>query len=546
MTRGDPAALFRRLLAGSDSGRDRLAFTFLAADLTAVQYSFESLFERVDDLATRLDRLGSPHGSTVAILVQSQETQVLHYLAALSCGLVPAILTPPNRKLDGEYYARTMESVLDYCRFGVVVTDFSGVRTTSMVVEPDNVRVRERSERQSESEPVSGAFLQFSSGTTGIKRGVLVSSEAAIAQIDAYARAIGLGDEDRILSWLPLYHDMGFMTSVNMALACGVHSLMMQPLDWVADPGMYLRAASAHRATLGWHPNFAFSLMADRARDTELPGLDLSSLRGLVNCSEPVTLTSQDRFRRRFSGCRLRDDVFWGCYAMAEATFALTHGSSRDNGYLDEIGFRGLPLKDDVAPFVSVGRPLPGVELRITDSVNRQCDDRTIGEVHVRCPFLFTGYYNNPEATRDAFCEGWYKTGDLGYRAGENYYICARIKDVIIVGGVNLYANDVEEVAGRVKGLHPGRVAAFGAFDADAQSERVIVLAETDGDGSERVSLAIEVRTVLASAFQITAFEVHFVRPGWLVKSSAGKMARHATREKWRAQGVESERVSAG
>jgi fatty-acyl-CoA synthase len=156
--------------------------------------------------------------------------------------------------------------------------------------------------------------------------------------------------------------------------------------------------------------------------------------------------------------------------------------------------------------------------------------------VQVRCPFLFAGYYNNPKATRDAFSEGWYKTGDLGYRAGSNYYVCGRTRDVIIVGGANVYANDVEEVASRVQGLHPGRVAAFGAFDPEVQSERVVVLAEADLDALDRVSLVIDVRTALAAAFQITAFEVHLVPPGWLVKSSAGKMARRATRDKWNAR----------
>lgn len=507
--------------------------TFLAADLTPVQYSFSWLFERVDELAARLDRLGQPPGSTVGILVHSQESQLLHYLAALSCGVVPAILTPPNRKLDREYYARTMASVLEYCRFAVVITDFAGIQTTSMIVEPGSLRVLQRSRRPTEAARVHGAFLQFSSGTTGIKRGVLVSAQAATAQIDVYARAIGLNQDDQILGWLPLYHDMGFMTSVNMALAAGVHSLMIQPLDWVADPGMYLRAASMHRATLGWHPNFAFSLMAERARHADLQDLDLSCFRGLVNCSEPVTFTSQERFRSRFSRCGLRNHVFWGCYAMAETTFALTHGTCHDDGYVDEIGARDRPLQHDGAPFVSVGRPLPGVELRVTDAVNRTCGERTVGELQVRCPFLFSGYYNNPEATRDAFSNGWYKTGDLGYLAGDNYYVCGRTKDLIITGGVNLYANDIEELASRVQGVHPGRVVAFATFDREVQSERVIVLAEADGEGSDHASIAIDIRSALAAAFQITAFEVHLVPAGWLVKSSAGKMARRATREKW-------------
>jgi acyl-CoA synthetase (AMP-forming)/AMP-acid ligase II len=474
-----------RATAARDPGA--VIFTFLDASLNESVYTQERLHNQTAVIAARIASLDPDPDFPVGILFQSQESQVLNYLAALSLGLRPAILTPPNRKLNRAYYIETMRAIMGLCRFSEVLTDVPEIGTPGSEVS---------------SSPLlpDTAFVQFSSGTTGIKRGVEISHGAALAQIDTYSRAIGLTRDDRILSWLPLYHDMGFMTALNMALVCGVHSVMMQPADWVSDPGMFCRAISRTRATLAWNPNFAYAFMADRVRDSDLAGVDLSTVRGLVNCSEPVTEESQQRFRDRFKPYGLAGGVFWGCYAMAETTFALTHGTGND---------------------ASVGQPLDGVELTVKEGT---------GELWVKSPFTMSRYYNNPAATAEAFHDGWYKTGDLGRREGDRLYVCGRKKDLLIVAGENYFPEDLELAVSAIPGIHPGRVCAFAQFHHANQTDRAVILAESS---TPTPRLLVTVRQEVSSRFQLAQFDIHFVPPGWLIKSSAGKMARSLNRKKW-------------
>lgn len=539
-------SLYRWYLGTADRKADAPAMTFLKGkDDAVVTYTYEELYRRAEGIGARLRSRGVTRAAPLGLLLQSQEDQVLHYLGALSAGAIPAVLTPPNRKLNLEYYRQTMDAVLRRCAFDAVVTDVDGIRLAAAGLAPYSLEElpgdSDLARVSPPSEPLDGSFLQFSSGTTGIKRGVLVTDAAVKAQLITYAAALGLDEADCILSWLPLYHDMGFIACLNMPLAFGVHTVMLEPIHWVTKPAAYLRAVSRFGATLSWHPNFAYQFMAERVADSELEGVDLSSLRGLVNCSEPVTHESQQAFLERFAPLGLSPDVFKGCYAMAETTFALTHGEPYGPGYLDAEG----PLDGTRAPgpagYVSVGRPLPGVELRVVaPDTLEPLPDRRVGEIWVRSPFNFSGYFNDPEATREAFVEGWYRTGDLGYRAGEDYYVAGRKKDVLIVGGVNVFPQDIEELVSRVDGVHPGRVSAFSSFDPRVQTERVVILAESDesGEADERaaVRLVQAIRQRVLAAFQIANFDVRLVPSGWLIKSTAGKMARSANREKWLAE----------
>jgi acyl-CoA synthetase (AMP-forming)/AMP-acid ligase II len=322
-----------------------------------------------------------------------------------------------------------------------------------------------------------------------------------------------------------------------MPLVSGVHSIMMHPLDWVVSPGMFIQAASKYQATLSWNPNFAYSFMAQRVRLEQTEGVDLSSLRGLVNCSECVTLESQHRFLDRFVPLGLKPNVFWGCYAMAETTFALTHGETSDLAYLDSLG----PTNASVSlkpPLVSVGRPLEGVELVVKDDQSVTLPERHLGEIWARSPFNFSGYYGNPSATEAAFHDGWYKTGDLGYRVGDEYFICSRKKDLLILSGINVFPQDVEEAVAAVEGVSAGRVAAFAHFDPQFQTERLFVLGESQLPEEGHGELIVRIRQRLLATFQIANFEVRLVPPGWLVKSSAGKMSRRANQAKWSATQV--------
>ena len=529
-----PPTLFSTFCATADLYPDAPAFTFLDADLNARVYSYRELLDASADIAGRLTRIGLKKNTPLGILLQSQEHQIIHYLAAMSAGLIPAILTPPNRKLRRDIFEKTIRSLVENCRFSAIITDVDNLDTDVILLEPTTLRIVHHSHR--DADPIDHtALLQFTSGTTGIKRGVKISHDAALHSLHGYAEAIGLNRSDIILSWLPLYHDMGFIACLNMPLAFGVHCIMLNPLEWVANPGLFVQAASRYRATLSWNPNFAYAFMSERVRQEQLENIDLSSLRGLVNCAEPVTVESQRRFQTRFEPCGLRADVFRGCYAMAETTFALTDGCSTDQGYFDQHG----PVASDLVvklPQISVGRALAGVELAVAGDDFQQLSDRQIGELWVKSSFLFSGYHNNPEATASAMHQEWYKTGDFGYRIGQEYYVCSRKKDLLILNGVNVFPQDVEELVSSIGGVTAGRVVAFSQFSEQFQSEMLIVLAESGVLPSEESDVNIRIRQAILAMLQVANFHVHLVPPMWLVKSSSGKIARQANKIKWLAE----------
>ena len=508
------------------------AITFLKAKAEPSTYTYEALYSAAGALAARLAALGLERKSPVGILAESQECQVLHYLALLTAGHIPAILTPPSRRFDRSYYAQTMRSVLSQCGFSAVITDLRDFDSVVHVVRPFTLESSGSTASPPLDDCSGAAFVQFSSGTTGMKRGIVIEHAAVLAELDAYRDAIRLGSGDCVVSWLPLYHDMGFIATVNLPLVTGVPIVMLQPMDWVTRPVSYLEAVTRYRGTIGFHPNFAFAFMANRVTDDQLEGLDLRSLRLLVNASETVTHSTQQRFLQRFAPYGVRRDVFGGLYGMAEMTLGLTAGSAADDGYLDYAGPQGPSAGSLQRPVVSVGRPMGGVQLRIVGDDGSPLGDREIGEIYARSPFAFARYYNNPETTANRFHDGWYRSGDLGYRIGDALFICGRRSDVLVANGINVYPQDLEEIVSSVPGVRAGRVVAFAVFDQSAGSDRILVLAEPL-PATDEESCAIEARRRLCSALQISAFEVEFVPYGWLIKSSAGKIARDLNRRKW-------------
>jgi acyl-CoA synthetase (AMP-forming)/AMP-acid ligase II len=523
-----PGALWARLRGALVARGEAPAFTFLDSGLAPETWSGHALLARVDDLAARIAALRLEGRGPLGIMLATPADQVTHFLAALAAGIPPALLTPPNRKLHPGHFRAMLEGVTRRCAFAAIVSelDLPGAATT--LLEP-GVRAVRRAHAGPPGPPVEGAsFVQFSSGTTGIKRGVCVSDAAVLAQVDRYADALALAADDTIVSWLPLYHDMGFVACFLMPLARGTHAVMLRPLDWVARPALWLRAVHAWRGTLAWHPNFAYAFMAERADPEACADLDLSCLRALVNCSEPVTDASQSRFLARFTPHGLRPGVFRGCYAMAETTFALTDGSCTDPGYRARP-----PGSDGAVAALSVGRPLPGVAIEVVDEHGAAVPDGVVGQLRVRSPFNFSGYHNNAEATAEAVRDGWYHTGDLGWRAGGELFVSGRRKDLLIAGGVNVWPADLEAVACEEPGVHAGRAAAFSAFDPVEQTERIVLLVESDAPSGVHRALTTGIRQRVLAVFQISNFEVHVVPPGWLVKSSSGKMARSENRERW-------------
>ena len=396
-----------------------------------------------------------------------------------------------------------------------------------------------------ERDPSEIVLLQHSSGTTGLQKGVALSHEAVFNQLENYTQAIDLAADDVIVSWLPLYHDMGLIAGFIMPILCQIPLVMMSPFDWVRAPYKLMQAITKYRGTLAWLPNFAYNFCAQKIRDRHLEGVDLSSWRAVINCSEPIYANSHEMFLARFKEYGFRPEALASSYAMAENVFAVTQGGIHEPLMVDVIDkqvfqeqkiARPATGGEETLTMVSSGVPIRNTEIRIFDEERRELPDRQLGEIALRSDCMLTGYYNRPNVTAQAFHGEWYLTGDLGYRVGDELYVSGRKKDLIIVGGKNIYPQDIEALAGEVQGVHPGRVVSFGVYSEQVGSEEVVVIAESDEeDPEERKRIANQIRQSVTKGSDIALRYVEVVDRDWLIKTSSGKIARSANRIKYRS-----------
>ncbi len=518
-----PAVLARH--ASDDDGAEFLRLMHAGAEDQVFAYA--ELIEAARSWSARFAADGLEAGDRVIVILRHSADLYAAYLGALLGGQVPAMFSFPSPKFSEEQYFENVGAliagagarmVVAYPELAAKLADReAGALGDARLLTPGDPRPpAAEAPEPADPDPSAAAFVQYSSGTTGLKKGVVVSHRALLAQIEAYGDAIAAGPGDRIVSWLPLYHDMGLITCLFLPLLRKVSLVAMSPFDWVAQPALWPQAASTHRATLSWLPNFAYAFMAANVPDAALSGVDLSSLRGVVNCSEPVTAASHDAFVRRFAEHGFERDALASSYAMAENVFAVTSG-----------GF-GTPIPAGPT-VVSSGRALPGTEIRIAGPDGRDVEGGQVGEVVLRSDCLMEGYDGNPEATAEAMRDGWYFSGDLGYLDGRDLYVTGRVNDLVIVGGRNVYPQDVEQVVHEVDGVTAGRVVAFGVRDERQGTEGLVVMAETDGDDDDEIRRAIH--AAVAERTEVVPADILLVEPRTLLKSSSGKLARGANRE---------------
>jgi acyl-CoA synthetase (AMP-forming)/AMP-acid ligase II len=385
--------------------------------------------------------------------------------------------------------------------------------------------------------------LQHSSGTTGLQKGVALSHRAVFHQLNSYGKSLGIQEKDVIVSWLPLYHDMGLIAGFLMPILAGMPLILMSPFDWVRAPYKLLQAVSKYQGTLTWLPNFAYNFCAQKIRDRHIEGIDLSSLRGVINCSEPVRWESHGAFYERFKGYGLKFEALQTSYAMAENVFGVTQSKLGSIPVVEEID-REAFMSERVArspqdgrpamKMMSSGQPIENVKVKVIDEHGREVPERVIGELALQSNCMLTGYYNRPDATEKAFREGWYLTGDYGYISKGEVFVSGRKKDMIIVGGKNIYPQDLESLTYEVPGVHAGRSVAFGMFDEVQGTEEVVIIAEVDSeDAQEQQKIADAIRQHVTKNSAIALRYVKVVGPKWILKTSSGKTARSANREKF-------------
>jgi fatty-acyl-CoA synthase len=479
------------------------------------------------------------------------------FVGAMMLGAVPAFIAYPNDKVEPSKYRSGVAGVTANLSAKVVVVDEDFPEEILGHVSPDEemtlLRVGKRN--ASEQQELSGsparrdgvAFIQHSAGTTGLQKGVALTHTGVLCQLAHLSQALKIDSTtDRIYSWLPLYHDMGLIACFMLPMACHVPLVMQSPLDWVMHPETMLQVISEHKCTLAWLPNFAFQFVPRRTRPNRRLQYDLSSVRALINCSEPVRTSSMQEFQNAFAATGLKTGALQSSYAMAENVFAVTQSEiDRSSGptrmWADGKQFRKSHRVVRVAEgtagsvcFTSSGRLLPNHEIRIVSDSGAAFGESYAGEILIKSDCMFDGYYNRADLTAKAIINGWYHTGDLGFCVDKELFVVGRKKDLIIVGGENIYPQDIEEIVASHCAVHDGRVIAMGMYNPDLGTEEIILVAEVESEDllAHAVEIEREIRGRVTAGLGVTIGTVFLKPPKWIVKSTAGKPARAATFDK--------------
>jgi len=510
----------------------------------------------VFDHAAALRRMGIAPRDLVVIAHTQNLESIYAFWGAMLAGAIPSMFPTLTEKLDAGIYMRSMAELARLSGVRAILTTdaFASALTTHVpcaVYGSDQLAAsvaRDEAERFAPHvpDPDEIALLQHSSGTTGLQKGVALSHRAVLNQLASYGDAIRLNDRDVVVSWLPLYHDMGLIAGFLMPLAQCVPLILMSPFDWVQHPALLFRAIHDYRGTLCWLPNFAYNHCARRVRRRDTEGLSAASMRMFVNCSEPVYHESHRLFLERFAAQGVTPEMLAVSYAMAENTFGVTQtppGQSARLDFVDRLELEHNRLARPVAPDhpsastrVSCGPPIAGTAVRVIDDKRGQTlPDRRVGEIAIRSGCMLSGYYRRPDLR--PFQDGWYRTGDMGYLADGEVFVVGRSKDLIINAGKNIYPQDVEAIVNTVPGVHAGRAVAFGVPDEREGTELIAVIAEveTDDPGEHR-RIGASIRQAVAAQGMVTVSYVRLVDSRWLIKTSSGKIARAANRDKWLAE----------
>jgi len=560
---------------------DRIVATYVALDGSARDVSAVALAAHANAVARALRQLGLGPRALVAIVHRSGPWLHAAWIGALWAGHVPTMIAPPSPRMEARKYAEGFAGMVGALRIDAVVLD-QATRAALGALMPAGTPaiVTDTLQPDAGAPDVATAAnlddevaVQHTSGTTGLQKAVGFTSRQIHVHAAALLGRLQATPADVVVSWLPLYHDMGFIACFVTPLVSGMRIVEMSPFDWVQRPAMLLDAIDSQGGTLCWLPNFAFKVLSEE-RLLEVAAEQgrswrLGDVRAFISCSEPVMAEAIGRFVERLAPFGVRRDQVLASYAMAEAIFGVTQNAigapvvahvsraalEREGRAVREgiMLFRtaGVPpaheksgrdargpedhesTPDGMIELVSCGTALPTIAIEVRDPAGRVLGDGEVGQIHIRGPHVFAGYRHQPELNANVIDDrGFFATGDLGFLLDGELYVTGRSKDLIIVRGRNYYPQDVEALVGAVAGVVPGRVAAFGIPDAASGTEQLVILMEiADGEAPGKVALAV--RRAIAQSLDTTAGDVRVVPPRTLVKSTSGKISRAENRRRY-------------
>jgi len=536
--------------------------------------TFGELYAAAQRCAAELARRGVTAGGRVSLMLPTSRAFFISYAGILLAGAIPVPIYPPFRADRIEEYAARQAAILNNAEVYLLLT-FRRAEAVARLLEPrvrslhgvvDAEKLLDAADKAPPPAPgalpahISGsrarrssdiALLQYTSGSTGDPKGVVLTHANLLANMRAIGNAVEMGPRDVGVSWLPLYHDMGLNGAWLTLLHFGVPLAVMSPLSFLTRPERWLWAFHKHRGTITAAPNFAYELCVRKIADKDIEGLDLSSWRVAMNGAEPVNPETMQRFTERFSRYGFRNESHLPVYGLAESSLAVTVPPLNRGPLIDRVDRETFATHGRAVPsettarnaisFVSSGTSLPEHEIRIVDPQGREVPDRTEGYLWFRGPSATSGYYQNSTATEKLLPQGpaapseefaWIDSGDRAYRADGEIYVTGRVKDIIIKGGRNLYPHEVEELAARVDGIRKGCIVAIGLKDEGSGTEKLIVVAEVrDRDPKKFATISAAVTDQISRGLGLPPDRVELVPAGSIPKTSSGKLRREETRQ---------------
>ncbi|MEZ5144406.1 MAG: fatty acyl-AMP ligase [Acidimicrobiales bacterium] len=545
-----------------EAAQSGASITFMSGD-TGVTVPWSQLHDEAKALATALQVRGIGPGDHVALLGPTSRPLVTMIQATWLAGATVMVLPLPMRLASiEEFVHQTRVRVIKGDTSLLVIDDQLAEFISPEPGDPPTASFDElageaatvgtASWRRPPEDPERLAILQFTSGSTSEPKGVMLPDRVLCANLDAAVEAGDLQDDDVFISWLPLYHDMGLVGMLSIPMTIGRGLVLGAPQDFLARPLRWLEWMSDHRGTVTAGPNFSWVLATRALRRAE--GLDLSSMRIALNGAEPVDPRSVEAFCAAAAPFGFRPEAVFPAFGMAELAIAGTFPVPLTGLRTDPVDRRVLegerlavpaePGAEGTREFVRLGRAVPGLEIRVVDpDSGSELGAREVGELEIRGTSVTTGYYKNPDATAALFRDGWLRTGDLAYLLDGELVLCGRIKDVIILGGRNVFPEDIERAVATVDGVRPGNIIAFGV-EGNKGHERVVVVAEAKGDDHDAIRHEVHHRAMEVSG--VPPHEIVLVSPGTLPKTSSGKLQRSLCRQRFLLGELELVGASAG
>jgi len=534
---------------------ERVHLTLLEGD-QAQQITYGELDRRARAAAAGLGARGVGPDVRVALMLPTGPDYFACLLGVLLTGAVPVPIYPPARWDALEEHLRRQTAILDNAGVSVLIAPriaaFAGPLVKQGVSSLEHwvsvEDLREFASNDPQAPPVfplpeDTALLQYTSGSTSVPKGVVLTHANLLANIRAIGHSFGLTADDVAVTWLPLYHDMGLIGVWLSSLYHAFPAVVIAPQAFLARPQRWLRAIHDYRGTISAAPNFAYEICASRLPDEALEGLDLSSWSHALNGAEPVSHRTISRFTERFARYGFRPEAMAPVYGLAECSVALALPRERAAPRIDVVDRRRLEQDHVAAPVAAdhpdalhvpaCGIPVLEHEIRIVDANGSVLGEREHGRIQFRGPSATAGYYRNEEATRKLLDGDWRETGDKGYLAGGHVHVTGRIKDIIIRGGRNIYPHEIEETVGNIDGIRRGCVAVFGCEDQARATERIVIVAETRRSPSEHAALAERVRAAVRALLDGDPDEVVLVPPKAVPKTSSGKLRRSDCRARY-------------